>query len=299
MSPQSPASIRPPLLALARPAAIDQPGTATARFFRPLVLPLLAALLLLSGCAPKSQDLFGAIMSPKPLKVGTVIDAPPLAYAKDNTIAGLEPFFAQGLAAALDRRLELVPLPRAEMFSALRDKKIDIIMAGMTVAEAQRYRIASTTPYLASGQTTLVRLGDYDGLGNGIKHLTEPSTRLGVVTGTTADVWLKGLRPKGAISRFATPLDGVQALIKKGIDVFIFNQTTNYYYASLYIDQGLTPGNILLTREELAWGIRTDNDDLREAANKYLAGIDQSGELLKMLKQTIPFYRDTAYSPLQ
>ncbi|MDR2550898.1 MAG: transporter substrate-binding domain-containing protein [Desulfobulbus sp.] len=270
-----------------------------ARFFHLFFLPLLAALLLLTGCAPKSKDLFGVIMPTKALKVGTVIDAPPLAYAKDGTIAGLEPLFAEGLAEAMNRRLELVPLSREELYAALRDKKIDIVMAGMTVAEAQRHRVASTTPYLVSGQTTLVRLGDYDGMGNGIRYLTEPSIRLGVVTGGTADAWLKGLRPRGSISRFATAQDGVQALMKKGIDVFIFNQTANYYYASLYIDKGLTPGNILLTREELAWGVRTDNDDLREAANKYLAAIDQNGDLLKMLEQTIPFYRDTAYSPVQ
>jgi len=269
-----------------------------ARFFRLLLLPPLAALLL-TGCMTKSTDLFGVSLPAKTLKVGTVADAPPLAYAKNDTIAGLEPLFAAGLAAALDRRLELVTLPKGKLFSALRDKKIDIVMAGMTTAEAQRHRIASTIPYLSSGQTTLVRLGDYDWLGNGIRYLTAPSIRLGVVEGSTADVWLKGLRPKGPVSRFAAAPDGVQALMKKSIDVFIFNQTANYHYASLYIDKGLTPGNILLTREELAWGVRADNDDLREAANKYLGAIEQNGDLLKMLKQTIPFYRDTAYSPVQ
>ncbi|MCL2458201.1 MAG: transporter substrate-binding domain-containing protein [Desulfobulbus sp.] len=270
-----------------------------ARFFRLLLLPPLASLLLLAGCAPKSNDLLDMIMPANTLKVGTVTDAPPLAYAKNNTTTGLEALFAEGLATAMGRRLELMPLPREKLFSALRDKKIDIIMAGMTAAEAQRHRIASTPPYLVSGQTTLVRLGDYDGMGNGIRNLTEPSVRLGVVAGSTADAWIKGLRPKGSISRFATAPDGVQALMKKSIDVFIFNQTANYYYASLYIDKGLTPGAILLTREELAWGIRADNDDVREAANKYLAAINQSGALLRMLEQTIPFYRDTAYSPVQ
>ncbi|WP_028317921.1 transporter substrate-binding domain-containing protein [Desulfobulbus elongatus] len=268
-----------------------------ARFFR-LLLPL-AAVLMLTGCtdAVKSRDLFGAIMAAKTLRVGIVNDAPPLAYAKDNALTGLETMFAAGLAGFTNRRLELVELPRDELIPALRAKDIDIVMAGMTVAEAQRHRIATTAPYLPSGQTTLVRLSDYDRLGNGIRHLTEPSIRLGVVAEGTADAWLKGLRPKGAINRFATAPEGVQALIRGSIDVFIFSQPANYYYAALYIDQGLTPGNILLTREELAWAVRIDDDDLREAANNYLAAIDRSGDLQKMLERTIPFYRNTAYSP--
>lgn len=269
-----------------------------ARFFR--ILPPLAAMLLLTGCAVfKSNDLSDAVTTSKVLRVGTVNNAPPLAYARDNTITGLEPLFAAGLANSMNRRLELVNVPREGLLPALRDKKIDIIMAGMTVAEAQRHKLATTAPYLSSGQTTLVRLGDYNRLGNGIRHLTEPSIRLGVIAGSAADTWLKGLRPRGTVSRFATAQEGVRSLMQGGIDVFISNQTANYYYASLYIDQGLTPGNILLTREALAWAVRPDDNGLRTAANNYLTAIKQSGELQKMLDQTIPFYHNTAYSPAQ
>ena len=264
-----------------------------AHFFRfPL---LLAAVLLLTGCT--SNSLFNVTTPTNALRVGIIDSGPPLAYTKNNTLAGLEPLFAAGLANFTNRRLEMVNLPREKLFPALREKKIDIIMAGITVAEAQRHKLAATAPYLATGQTTLIRLGDYDQLGNGIRRLTEPSIRLGVVDGSTADTWLKGLRPKGTINRFDTAPEGVQALMRKNIDVFICNQTTNYYYASLYIDTGLTPGNILLTREALAWAVRPDDNNLHQAANVYLSTIRQNGELQKMLSQTIPFYRDTAYSP--
>jgi len=266
------------------------------RLSRPLLL--FAVVLLLTGCnGAKTQGLLNKLLEPSPLRVGMVNDAPPLAYTKDGTLAGLESQFAAGLAGTLERRLELVELPREELIPALREKKIDLIMAGMTVAEAEKHKLATTTPYLLSGQTTLVRLSDYDRLGNGIRHLTEPAVRLGVVAGGTADAWLRGLRPKGAISRFGSAPDGVQALIKGTIDVFISNLPANFYYASLYVDKGLTPGSIPLAKEELAWAVRPDDDKLREAANQYLATIEQSGELQKMLDRAIPFYRNTAYSP--
>jgi polar amino acid transport system substrate-binding protein len=266
------------------------------RLFR-ILFPIVAVLVLTGCTAAKTKGLLGRFMEPAPLRVGIAADSPPLAYKKDNALVGLETHFATGLAESVERKLELVELPREELAPALREKKIDIVMAGMTVAEAQKNRLATTTPYLLSGQTTLVRLSDYDRLGSGIRHLTEPSTRLGVVAEGAADVWLKGLRPKGAISRFASALEGVQALIKGTIDVFIYSLPANFYYAALYIDKGLTPGNIPLAREELAWAVRPDDDDLREAANSYLAAIEQSGALQKMLDRAIPFYRNTAYSP--
>lgn len=270
------------------------------RFFRSLIL--LAAVLVLTGCATeatRTKGLLGALMAPKTLRVGIVKDSPPLAYVKDNVFVGLEAGFGIGLANTLNRRVEWVELEREELGPALRQKHIDIIMAGMTVAEAHKNRLATAQPYLLSGQTTLVRLSDYDRLGSGIRHLTEPSIRLGVVDGAVADAWLMGLRPKGSISRFASPPEGVQALVEGTIDVFIYSLPANFYYAALHIDKGLTPGNIPLTREELAWAVRPDDETMLKAANTYLATLEQSGELQKMLERAIPFYRNTVYSPKQ
>jgi len=264
------------------------------------LLLLLVAVSVLTGCAPvKTKDLLSTIMAPKTLRVGIAVDSPPLAFKKDTAVTGLETEFAAGLAESVARELELVELPREELAKALLEEKVDIVMAGMTVAEAHQNKLTPTSPYLASGQTTLVRLSDYDRLGNGIRHLTEPMVRLGVVAGGTADSWLKGLRPKGTISRFATAPEGVQALIKGTIDVFLYSLPANFYYASLYIDKGLTPGNIPLAREELAWAVRPDDDNMLKDANTYLAAIEQRGDLQKMLDRAIPFYRNTAYSPKQ
>ncbi len=89
----------------------------------------------------------------------------------------------------------------------------------------------------------------------------------------------------------------MQALIDNAIDVFVSDLPTNCYYASLYLDKGLTPGATLMTREQLAWGVRPDDQKMLKTANEYLAAIQQSGELQKLIERAIPFYRNTAYSP--
>jgi polar amino acid transport system substrate-binding protein len=263
---------------------------------------LVATLtVLLVGCQakPGHKGLLGSLFKPQPLRVGIAVDSPPLATKKDGQITGLERQFAQGLAQSVQRPLELVELPRRGLAEALLGKRIDIVMAGMSVAEAQRQKLATTDPYLISGQVALVHLDDFKQFGRGTRNLSNAQIRLGVVTDSSGDTLLKGLKPKGTISRFPSGPEGLRALVSDRIDVFIHDFPANSYYADLFVDRGLTPGISLLTREPLAWAIRPDDNTMRQAANAYLEELTRSGELDKMLDQTIPFYRNTAYSPKQ
>lgn len=268
------------------------------RLFR--ILLLLVVSLVLNGCQQlKSKGLLNERADSGKLRVGIAVDAPPLAYKKDTAITGLEVQFAAGLAASLGKTPELVELPRTKLAKALLNKKIDIIMAGLTVIEAHQQKLATATPYLLSGQVPLVHLDDYKLLGNSTENLTGRNVRIGVIDGSPGESLLRGLKPKGKTSRFASAPEGVQALIDDTIDVFITDLPTNFYYASLYIDKGLTPGATPMTREELTWAVHPKDTAMQEAANAYLAAIEKNGELQALLERSIPFYRNTAYSPKQ
>jgi polar amino acid transport system substrate-binding protein len=287
--------MRNPLISAGSGRAHRQ-GTSMSRLHRLLLVCIVAAAL--GGChAIRNKGLFGKLMEPAPLRVGLSVDAPPLAYKKDNAVVGLEMQFATGLAASIDRKLEVVTAPRQELAQALLDKKVDIVMAGMSVAEAHKQKLAATNPYIISGQVALVHLDDFKQLGSGAQHLVDPKVRLGVVDGSSGDNLVKGLKPKGATTRYPSAPEALRALITDSIDVFVFDLPANFYYASLFVDKGLTPGVTPLTREPLAWAVRPDDAQMRDAANGYLAGIEKSGELQKMLERAIPFYRNTAYSP--
>ncbi len=267
--------------------------------FRPLrfLFALLAAIAL-TGCHPtKSRSLFDLMASPGSLKVGIATDAPPLAYLKEGKPAGLEMQFAAGLAEALARKLEVVELPRAELAEALQSGKVDILMAGMTLAEAHGQNLAAANPYLLSGQIALVHLDDFKLLGTGPANLAGKNVRIGVVHDSSGDTFIHGLKPKGQVNRFPSAPEAVQALVADTIDAFVFDLPANAYYASLHVDKGLTPGVALLTREPLVWAVRPDDDAMRKSANAYLAALEKNGELQKMLERAIPFYRNTAYSP--
>jgi ABC-type amino acid transport substrate-binding protein len=268
------------------------------RILSALLLAVLVALLPACHGQP-GKDLLGSMFKTQPLRVGIAVDAPPLAMKKDSRITGLEPQFAQGLAQSLQRPLELVELPRGELAGALLERKIDIVMAAMSVAEAQRQKLATSDPYLISGQSVLVRLDDFKRFGYGTRNLGNAQVRLGVITDSPGERLLTGLHPKGTVSRYANGPEGLRALLTDRIDVLIHDFPANAYYASLFLDRGLTPGVSLLTREPLAWAIHPTDNAMRKAANSYLDGLERSGALATMLDQAIPFYRDTAYSPRQ
>lgn len=264
----------------------------------PAILFVLIAALVVGGCQQsRSKGLFNRFFEPKPLRVGMTLDAPPLTYRKDNAAAGLEMQFASGLANFIERPLEVVEVPRDGMAQALLDKRIDILMTGMEVTDAHNQKLATANPYFVSGQVALVHLDDFPLYGSGTRHLTAKNARIGVVSDSSGDTLLKGLGPKGQISRYPSAPEAVKALLADTIDVFVFDMPTNAYYAAQYIDKGLTPGTTLLTRDPLAWAVRPNDDTLRASANDYLSSLEENGELQKMLEQSIPFYRNTAYSP--
>ena len=109
-----------------------------------------------------------------------------------------------------------------------------------------KQQLAVTNPYLISGQVALVHLDDFKQLGNGTTNLTEPKTCGSALSVTVpVNLFIRGLKPKGTTNRIHHPPEAVQALIADTIDAFIFDLPANFYYASLYVDKGLTPGATL------------------------------------------------------
>lgn len=270
------------------------------------LLPCLFFVFLvgssLSACTRSSQNHTGLLnrwWGSGALRVGLATDTPPLSYKQDaaSQTAGLEIRFAVELAASMGKELQVLSVPRSALLQALKAKKVDIVMGGLTVAEIQANQMEASNSYLMSGQVALVHLDDYQRLGIGTTNLGAKNVRLGVVEGSAGDAMLTTLSPLGQTTRFAAAETGVNALLANKIDAFIYDMPTNDYYAARFVAQGLTPGSTLLTHEPLAWALRPGDERLRVAANEYLAALEQSGKLQPMLSQTIPFFRNTTYSP--
>ncbi len=258
---------------------------------RNLFFSLSIAGILCSGCVASHQS---AVSSDLPgeqlLKVGITTNAPPMAYRENGKITGLETEFAKGLAEYSGRKLRFVELKWKEQIPALLSGKINIIMSAMTVTDARRYQIAFADPYMVTDQVSLVRLSEYNRFSSGFTDLLTPTVRIGTVKATTGDFLVTRDKSKGLIIHYDSVAQGVQGLLDKKIDAFVYDLPMNFYMAAKYTDQGLTAVTVPMTKEFIAWGIRKDDTKLLALANGYLQEIKSSGKLQQMIIRWIPFY---------
>lgn len=249
-------------------------------------------VFLLAGCVSTGQQINGASSSgQETLKVGVSTNAPPIIYKENSNIVGLEADFALGLAKSMGKKLQFVQVKWADQIASLLSGKTDIIMSGMTITEARSYRIAFCAPYLISGQIPLVRRTDRHKYEYGLTDLFNPALKVGTIAGTTGDKLIEETRANGRRIQFVKSAQAAKALIDNRLDALVYDLPGNMYLASLYADQGITAVNVLMTREEIAWGVRPGDTTMLNAANAYLQSLNQNNTLLPMIQRWIPAYR--------
>jgi len=251
----------------------------------------LTALSLFAGCASTAQhETKSALVPPDKsiLRVGVTANSPPLIYKQNHKIVGLEAGFAKDFAAYLGKSLHFVELEWEDQIPALLENRIDIIMSGMSVTPLREVRIAFTLSYFESGQMALIRRKDAARFSAGLFSFTT-SSAIGVVKDTTGEYFVETQFSSVKRKTYTNPRAAVKDLIDNDIDMFIFDAPMVLYLASENEIKGLTVLFALLTKEPLAWGIRKDNVELLESANKFLRTLNEEGKLKEMIKYWIPF----------
>ena len=264
---------------------------------------LLAAFFLLfflPGCSSLSLPFSNSINPdnlPETLRVGLATDTPPLSYRdKSQAVRGLDPQLAAGLKAYAQREVIYVPLPRKALLEALENNEVDIVMAGLNASEAKRLDLAATKGYLQTGLAPLMLLGKQNQL-TGADGLKAANLRIGTVLGSSGPEYVRSLKTKGTHQIFASMQAGVDALLRERIDVLIHDMPAIFHYASLHIEQGLTPSTSPLTREEIVWAMRPKDKDLRLLMDAYLQGKKEDGSLAAIITRSLPFYGETGLFP--
>ena len=260
---------------------------------RLVLIFLIAGLSLTTGCVSTGQktgDSVAIAPDKNILRVGVTPYAPPLIFKQGNGIVGLEADFAREFSKYLDKTPRFVELKWEDQIPALLENRIDIIMSGMTRTALREVRIAFTSRYLESGQMALIRRGDTARFSSGFFSLTT-SSAIGVVKNTFGEYFVDERYSSVEKETFSTPQAAAEAVIEKKIDMFIYDGPMVLYLASENETKGLTALFALLTREDLAWGVRKDNTDLLNSANSFLRDPNNEKMLKKMTQYWIPYAR--------
>jgi len=256
-----------------------------------LLLICAVSLIAFSGCAGTDKSKSSAApaaLEENSLRIGVTPSAPPLIFYQEGRIAGIEADFAAALAQSLGKTPRFVVLAWDDLMPALLEKRIDIIMSGMSVTKLRETRINFTAPYLRAGQMSLVRNQDLS-LYPSATSIKDTQSRVGFVKGTTGDFLVqKEFQLTTRKIPFSMIKDAVQSLAEERIDMVVSDAPVIWWNATAKEAQGLMLIPIFLTEENLAWGVRKDDSALLESANRFLETWKSSGKLKSTIKQWIP-----------
>jgi polar amino acid transport system substrate-binding protein len=256
----------------------------------------LIILSLITACGTTSPKSIADATSVKPdeniLRVGVSTDAPPLIYKQGKQFVGLEAELAQEFAQFLGKSVRFIEVKWEDQIPALLDNRTDIIMSGMSVTKMRQIRISFSEPYYKTGQMVLLHKrekGRFPLNYYGIKAQSLVS-RIGVVTGTTGETFvLDNFGDARKISSFDTSKKAVDALLHNNIDMFIFDGPMILMLASENDSKGLTTSRSLLTEEYLAWGVKKNDIELLNSANRFIDTYKREDKLNNIISRWIPF----------
>ena len=261
-----------------------------------ILLHCLLTFSLIAACGTTSQKNIADSTSIKAdeniLRVGISPSAPPLIYKQGEKVVGLEAELAQKFAQYLRKSVRFIEVEWEDQIPALLENRTDIIMSGMAVTQMRQIRISFSEPYLVTGQMALLHkrdLGRFPANYRGIKVLSI-KVKIGVVKGTSGETFvLDNFGTADKISSFDTSKKAIDALLFEDIDILIDDAPIILLAASENDSKGLATSMSPLNEEYLAWGIRKNDIELLNSANRFIETYKQEGKLKSIISRWIPF----------
>jgi polar amino acid transport system substrate-binding protein len=249
-------------------------------------------ILAVIGCSsPKHAadvKMVAPVHEPPPLRVGVTSDYPPIIFKQNDKFVGVEAELAHLLAKELNRPLKFVELKWKDQIPALMNGNIDIIMSGMSITRARRVRIDFTNPYLQSGQMVAMRAEDEQKY-NSIDSIMGDYLAVGVIKGTTGDVFVQRKLPKARAVPVKETQNAVLALKGRRIDLFIHDAPSIVWIVSEN-EADIAGLWEFLDEEFLAWGVKKGDDEFLSDINTIIDKWKEDGTLDKVINKWLPFF---------
>ena len=250
--------------------------------FKKCSILLLAAVFLLTGCAPgrgepvsviePGQSDLEYIQSKETLIVG-VTDFAPMDYRSRESWTGFDADLAKAFAESIGVALELREINWDKKTELLEKGSIDCIWNGMTMSEELKESISCSEPYLSNAQVVVLRSSEKEQYSTieACQHML-----FAVEAGSMGEALLE--RRKYRYSVCPTQMDALKAVQAKRADAAVIDLIMAAYYTGegqafkgLKID-------IYLNDETICVGLRMDSD-LTEKVNEFLRNAYEDGTI--------------------
>jgi len=207
----------------------------------------------------------------------------------EGAYVGLEAELALDLGEALDRKIEFVDIAWKELIPALEEKRIDIIIAGMSVKRERKERINFTDSFLDLGHAVLIREADVD------KYPSEASVRamagtVGYEIGTTGEQLAAEQFIQAQKVGFTGAQDSVAALKTGEIDMMVYDIPEVWWLWQNNTE--VVPVKKKLSHEFLAWGVHKEDAQLLADVNAVLEQWQFEGKMVEAVEYYLPYLQD-------
>jgi lysine-arginine-ornithine-binding protein len=242
-----------------------------------LAILLFALVVTLTACATPAAS------PSQPLVMGTESTFPPYEFRNEkNEIVGFDVDLANAIAKKLNRELKIEDMAFDSLIPALLSKKIDMVVAGMTITEARKEKVNFSDPYYETGLVWVVRADD-----DSIKTADDLKGKtLSTQTGTTSDIQaskIEGVNMK----RFQQFTDALLEVSAGRADACIVNEPTAIDYTMKNKDVKIG-GKLQFEGTERQYNgiaLRKEDTQLLDGINKALKELKDSGEYDKLVTQ--------------
>ena len=217
--------------------------------------------------------------SNKFINVGIYVYDYPFGYLSNGTIGGFDYDLMNEISKISSIKMNFIPMQFEQLMPALEAKKIDAIIAGMTVTEDRKKQVNFSDKYYTSRQAILLNQ-------NEDKINTEEDLigkKVGVIRGTIADTIISQ-NPGIQIERFETGSSILLSLKVGKVDAAMFDKVTCDHYLSYDKDIKLAEG-ITFPEENYAIAFRKDETALLNEINKALSEVMNNGSYNTLIQK--------------
>jgi polar amino acid transport system substrate-binding protein len=213
------------------------------------------------------------------LYVGTEAEFAPFEYLEDGKVVGFDMDLINEVAKIIGYDIKVETMKFDGLLPALQAKKLDIVIAGVTVTDERKKFVDFSDTYYVSEQMIVVNKT----VDAGIKSFKDfPGKDIGVVLGYTADIVVSEIEGVN-IKRYNGTGEAIMALKAKKLDAIVIDSEPAKNYSSQNDDLAVIESDS--AKEEYAIVLRKGQDDILKKVNDALKTLKENGKYDELIKK--------------
>ena len=217
------------------------------------------------------------------LKVGTTGVVQPFSYYEGTTLTGYDLEMIYRFAYWLNADVEIAVYDYGGIIAAAESGDIDCIMANLNATPERREKLEFSEGYLRSQTAVMVKIEPGSGRSyQSTEELSEPGTRLGILTGSVFDALTQEAFPEAELAYYNNIPDMAYSVTLGQLDAFMVDEPVARYMELEYPAVTHIPDLLSQTDYAIAFPKTAEGGHLRDQLNAFMAELEADGILAQI-----------------